>query len=146
MLRASKSSFLSSMNYICNDRRMSVLLNFAVIFFVIGSVSLSGASLSSDKSHSLMLIVENNSTKNSITCDLYLAHWFLYEIGTVKAGHFRELQMTLHASDRLLTIKNDKNVDMAISGIHCRSHGAGGKTLEHWTPADKFRTDAGKWN
>ena len=30
---------------------------------------------------------------------------------------------------------------MAISGIHCRSRGAGGKTLEHWTPADKFRTD-----
>ena len=50
--------------------------------------------------------------------------------------------MTLHAPDRLLSIKNDKNVDIAISVIHCRSHGAGGKTLEHWTPADKFRTDA----
>tara|TARA_Y100000588_G_C13557388_1_gene628845 strand:- start:9 stop:419 length:411 start_codon:yes stop_codon:yes gene_type:complete len=108
---------------------------------MISSVYISGVSFAGDKSRSLILIVENNSIEKSITCDLYLAHWFSYEIGELNPGHSKKLHMTLHAPGGLLTIKNDKNVDMAISGIHCRSQETGDKFLEHWTAVDKLRTN-----
>ena len=118
-----------------------VLTSFIIIFFVIGLVCMGTISLALDKSRSLILLVENNSVRNSITCELHLAHWFSYEIGKLKAGNFKMLHLTVHGSDHLLTIKNDKNVDMAISGIHCRSYDSGGEFLEYWTAADKLRRD-----
>ena len=91
----------------------------------------------------VLVSLKNVASSGAVRCVVHLAHWFAHDLGRLEPGQRAEFVVRVQQRTKLVTIKNDAGVDMAVEGIHCTVVG-GPRQLADWISADALRDKRGQ--
>ena len=91
----------------------------------------------------VLVSLKNVASSGAVRCVVHLAHWFAHDLGRLQPGQRAEFVVRVQRRTKLVTMKNDAGVDMAVEGIHCAVVG-GPRQLADWISADALRDKRGQ--
>ena len=91
----------------------------------------------------VLVSLKNVASSGAVRCVVHLAHWFAHDLGRLQPGQRAEFVVRVQQRTKLVTMKNDAGVDMAVEGIHCAMVG-GPRQLADWISADALRDKRGQ--
>ena len=91
----------------------------------------------------VLVSLKNVASSGAVRCVVHLAHWFAHDLGPLQPGQRAEFVVRVQRRTKLVTMKNDAGVDMAVEGIHCAVVG-GPRQLADWISADALRDKRGQ--
>ena len=89
----------------------------------------------------VLVRLKNTTSDAAIRCVIHLAHWFSHDLGRLEPNRETEFFVRVDSETRLVTLKNDAGVDMAVEGIRCSVANSPEQFVD-WISADAIRDSA----
>ena len=131
-----------TMKYSAGSHLVSIRRILAAILIVTVLVG-SGNRVALAQDSMVLVSLKNVASSDTVRCIVHLAHWFAHDLGRLEWGQQVEFVVHVQPGTKLVMMKNDAGVDMAVEGIHCAVV-ASPRQLVHWISADALRDKRGQ--